>query len=155
MSPHEDSNSAPIALGPATPVLRVGDLSASVDHYVGVLGFRLDWRDDVNGPFASVSRDHCRLFLCVGDQGHAGSWVWVGVHDADALHQELAARGARVRQPPTNYPWGFRELHVEDPDGNVLRLASESRPGEPIGDWIDMHGARWLRGQDGRWVRAG
>jgi hypothetical protein len=50
-----------------------------------------------------------------------------------------------MRQPPANYPWGSRELHVEDPDGNVLRMGSENKPGEPFGDWVDMRGIRWRR----------
>jgi hypothetical protein len=28
--------------------------------------------------------------------------------------------------PPTNFPWAL-EMHVEDPDGNVLRLGSEPK----------------------------
>lgn len=32
--------------------------------------------------------------------------------------------GVPVRMPPTNYPWAL-EMHLEDPDGNVLRLGSE------------------------------
>src|SRR5258706_16062882 len=155
MSALEAPNSAPVAFRHVTPVLRVNDLAASLDYYVRVLGLQMDWRDDDGNSFASVSRDDCHLFLAVGDQGHTGSWVWVGVSDVDALHQELLARGARVRQPPANYPWGSRELHVEDLDGNVLRLGSENKPGEPLGDWLDMRGIRWRRKADGGWVPAG
>jgi hypothetical protein len=74
--------------------------------------------------------------------------------DADALHEELLASGAKVRHPPTNYPRGSRELHVEDIDGNVLRLGSENKPGEPYGDWLDMRGVLWRRLPDGGWTRA-
>jgi hypothetical protein len=35
-------------------------------------------------------------------------------------------------------------MQVEDLDGNVLRFGSEPRPGEPDGEWLDMHGRRWL-----------
>ncbi len=154
MPPMDTPEPTPVAFGRVTPVLRVGDLAASLDYYLRVLGFHLNWRDDDGSSFASISRDDCHLFLAVGDQGHLGGWVWVGVSDADALHAELLARGARVRQPPANYPWGSRELHVEDLDGNVLRLGSENVPGEPIGDWLDMRGVRWRRNPDGSWTRA-
>jgi uncharacterized glyoxalase superfamily protein PhnB len=93
--------------------------------------------------------------LCEGDQGRAGTWVYVGVSDADALHDELRARGAVVRHPPTNYPWGARELQVADPDGHVLRLGAEARAGEPLGEWLDGQGRRWLPQPDGSWRRAG
>ena len=67
----------------AAPILRVADLVASLDYYVRVLGFAIDWRDDTG--IASVSRDRCTLMLCQGDQGHAGAWVCVGVADAAAF----------------------------------------------------------------------
>ena len=154
MSPVEAPKHATIAFKRVTPVLRVNDLAASLEYYVRVLGFQLDWRDEQGNSFASVTRNDCHLFLAVGDQGHSGSWVWIGVSDVDALHEELIAKGARVRHPPANYPWGSRELQVEDLDGNVLRLGSDNKAGEPIGDWLDMHGIRWRRDPKGGWTRA-
>ncbi len=136
-----------------TPILRVSDLDRSLEYYVRVLGFTMNWRDDDGNSFASVSRGDCHLFLSIGDQGHLGSWVWIGVSDADVLHDELIASGARVRHPPANFPWGSREMQVEDPDGNVLRLGSENKPGEPFGDWLDMRGVRWRREAEGVWTR--
>ena len=38
-------------------------------------------------------------------------------------------------------------------DGNVLRLGSDNKPGEPFGDWIDMRGTRWRRKAAGSWER--
>jgi uncharacterized glyoxalase superfamily protein PhnB len=34
--------------------------------------------------------------------------------------------GAIIRQPPTNFPWGVREMNVEDPDGHRLRIGSDA-----------------------------
>lgn len=136
---------------PAAPILPVADLGTSLDYYVRVLGFTIDWRDDMGT--ASVSRERCSLMLCQGDQGHAGAWVWIGVGDADALHDELKARGAIVRHAPTNYPWA-RELQIADLDGNVLRLGSEPQVGMPTGEWLDMHGVRWSQDSFGGWQRA-
>lgn len=145
MDPH------PATFHSAAPILPVANLGASLDYYVRVLGFAVDWRDDTG--IASVSRDRCTLMLCQGDQGHAGAWVWVGVADAAALHEDLKARGAIVRLPPTDYPWGL-ELQNADPDGNVLRLASEPRVGMTTGEWLDMHGVRWAQDSFGGWQRA-
>jgi uncharacterized glyoxalase superfamily protein PhnB len=33
-------------------------------------------------------------------------------------------RGARIKMPPTDMPWGVREMKVADRDGNVLRFGS-------------------------------
>lgn len=134
-----------------TPILRVENLSASIDYYVKTLGFELDW--EVSGIFASVSRGKATLFLAEKDQGHAGGWVWIGVSDAAALHEDYARRGARIRHPPTNYEWTY-EMQVEDLDGNVLRFGSEPHEGEPIGEWLDMRGDRWVRDREGNgWRR--
>ena len=125
---------------PATPILRVATLDASIAYFVDVLGFKVDWR--AGDLLASVGRGPCHLFLCEGDQGHPGAWVWIGVGDAAVLHDELSAKGARVRHPPTNYAWAL-EMQVEDLDGNVLRFGSDSIEGQPFGEWLDGEGVRW------------
>jgi predicted lactoylglutathione lyase len=131
------------------PILRVTDLAASLEYYVAKLGFKIDWQTPF---FASVSRGKCGIFLSVGDQGHLGSWVWIGVQDADALLSEYQASGARVRNPPTNFEWTY-EMQIEDLDGNVLRLGSEPKSDQPEGEWLDMRGERWAKSRDGEWKR--
>jgi catechol 2,3-dioxygenase-like lactoylglutathione lyase family enzyme len=116
----------------------VQDIPASVDYYVRILGFRVDWQSPY---FASVTRGKCHIFLSRGDQGHIGGWVWIGVEDTEALFEEYQKAGAKVRHPPTNYSWAY-EMQVEDIDGNVLRLGSEPKEDQPIGEWLDMDGRR-------------
>jgi len=134
-----------------TPILRVRSLSASIDHYVHVLGFKLDWLVEESG-FGSVSRGLCHLFLCEGDQGNVGAWVWIGVENVETVFDEYRQAGARLRHPPTNYPWAL-EMQVEDPDGNVLRIGSDSKKDQPWGEWLDMRGDRWAMLPTGEWVR--
>ncbi len=134
-----------------TPVLRVRSLAKSLRHYVDLLGFRHDWGRADKG-FASVSRGDCHLFLSQGDQGRFGTWVWVGVSDAAALHEENRRRGAKIRHPPTNYDWAL-EMQVEDPDGHVLRMGSEPLDVEPTGEWLDMQRRRWRMDGNGAWRR--
>jgi catechol 2,3-dioxygenase-like lactoylglutathione lyase family enzyme len=131
------------------PIFRVQDLSQSVDYYVNVLGFKVDFH--ATGIITSVSRDRCAIFLVEGDQGHPGGWVWIGVSDVELLLQEYESKGARIRHPPTNYSWAY-EMQVEDPDGNVLRFGSEPKKGQPIGEWFDMHGRKWAPVPGGGWM---
>ena len=126
--------------GGAAPIFRVASLDASLDYYTRVLGFAIDWKYE--GIIASVSRERCCVFLSEGDQGHPGAWTWIGVPDAAQLHEELRAKGAKIRQPPTNHPWAL-EMQVTDLDGNVLRLGSEPLHDQPLGPWLDMHGREW------------
>ena len=49
----------------------------------------------------------------------------------DDLYGDYQQRGAIIRQPPTNFLWGVREMNVEDPDGHRLRIGSDATgPGD-------------------------
>jgi len=132
--------------GPATPVLRVADLEAAIDYYSDRLGFALMWRSSI---FANVMRDDCQIFLAQGDQGGGCAWAWIGVPDVESLHREYRAREVKIRNPPTNYEWAM-EMQVEDLDGNVLRMGSEFKPDQPLGDWLDAAGRHW-QFREGSW----
>jgi catechol 2,3-dioxygenase-like lactoylglutathione lyase family enzyme len=117
----------------AEPILRVADLPTSLRYYVDVLGFRnAAWGSD---GFTCVTRDGAAIYLCQGDQGCSGTWVWVGVEDAQALYREYQASGAKIRQRPLNQAWAL-EIQVEDPDGHVLRFGSEPLKDRPVGSWV-------------------
>ena len=132
----------------AAPILRVRDLDASLEYYLKVLGFKQDWRA---GMIASVTRDRCCVFLCTGDQSAPRMWVWLGVPDVRALHQELEASGAMIRHAPTNFEWAL-EMQVADPDGNVLRIGSEPDGDTSRGEWLDASGRTWRRFAGGEWT---
>ena len=120
----ETNNQAPVHFEGTKPILRVEDMNASLHFYVDMLGFQnVSWGND---SFTSVSRDKASIFLSKGEQGRGGAWVWVGVGDAERLYEDYKARGVKIVMPPTNFTWAL-EFHVEDPDGNVLRLGSEPR----------------------------
>ena len=150
MSGTEASKAGAVRFEDVTPILRVRDLSASIEHYVKVLGFKVNWQHP--GIIASVSRDRCGIMLCEGDQGYPGGWVWIGVEDIEPLFEEYSGKGAKVRNPPTNYEWAY-EMQIEDPDGNVLRMGSEPKADQPVGPWRDMRGDRWVAAPGGGWTR--
>jgi catechol 2,3-dioxygenase-like lactoylglutathione lyase family enzyme len=150
MSGTEALKAAATVFEGVTPIFRVRSLPASIDYYVNVLGFKVDWEDP--GNIASVSRDRCGIFLCEGDQGNPGAWVWIGVGDVETLHDEYRSKVAKVRHPPTNYSWAY-EMQIEDPDGNVLRFGSEPKEGQPFGEWLDMRGDTWVQSPNGGWTR--
>jgi catechol 2,3-dioxygenase-like lactoylglutathione lyase family enzyme len=133
-----------------SPIFTVKNILASIEYYVRVLGFKVDWGGATS--FASVSRGGCHIMLCEGDQGHAGTWVWIGVGDVGQLFEEYKTKGAKIRHRPTNYEWAY-EMQVEDLDGNVLRCGSDPKESEPTGLWLDMYGAHWERLPDGGWKR--
>jgi len=117
-----------------TPILNVKDIAASLDYYVNVLGFNKDWDWGEPVSFASVSRDNVSIFFCADGQGAAGMWMSIMVEDVDALYTAYQAQGATIRQAPTNFPWGMREMNVEDPDGHRLRFGTDT---EATADGVD------------------
>ncbi|HTQ28538.1 MAG TPA: VOC family protein [Puia sp.] len=114
------------------PILYVKDMTSSLSFYVEKLGFRnADWGDE---HFTSVHRDHCGMYLCRGGQGNPGMWIWVGfAGDIFALYEQLKTVGVTVRQSPVNYSWAM-EMHVEDPDGHILRFGTEPDETRPFLD---------------------
>lgn len=118
------------------PILRVRSLEQSLDYYVDVLGFGVDWHEP--GVMAGVARDRAAFMLCEEDQGSPGTWLWIGVEDAARLFDEYSAKGALIRLPPTNYSWAY-EMHVEDPDHHVLRFGSEPRQDQPFSAWVPWY----------------
>lgn len=116
-----------------TPILSVGDVGASIAYYLDKLGFTDCWTWGEPPGFGGVSRDGVEVFFCRNCQGNPGTWVSVWVDDVDALHRELAGRGAEIVQPPTTFEWGVREMNVRDPDGHRLRFSTETgRPSDGV-----------------------
>ena len=109
-----------------TPILRVSKLAASIRFYVDVLGFKVNWGGESESSFASVSRDGQSILLSQGEQGHPGTWLWIGVDDIEPLFADLTAKPVKILEKPTNYPWAY-EMKIEDPDGHVLRFGSEPK----------------------------
>lgn len=122
-----------------TPILCVQDVVASMAYYVNQLGFKKNWDwtapNDPTPGFACVSRGEACIFLCRQGQGQAGTWMSIFVDDVDAFHAEYQQRGARIVEPPTDYPWGMREMRVMDLDGHMLRfghgMAAAPQPVKP------------------------
>jgi catechol 2,3-dioxygenase-like lactoylglutathione lyase family enzyme len=116
---HEDEE-----LSSARPILNVNDLQASFRYYRDELGFHVDWEHGEPADFGSVSRGETIIFLCEGCQGTPGGWLMVFARDVDALYDEYADTDARIRMAPKDMPWGIREMHISDLDGNVIRFGT-------------------------------
>jgi uncharacterized glyoxalase superfamily protein PhnB len=108
------------------PILNVRNFAASMDYYVNKLGFTKKWDWGTPPTFGCVRRGKVEIFFCEGGQGRPGMWMSIFMDDVDSLFEEYTASGAIIRQPPTNMPWGTREMNVEDLDGHRFRMGSEA-----------------------------
>jgi uncharacterized glyoxalase superfamily protein PhnB len=116
------------------PVLFVRDVAAAAEHYRAVLGFEIDFLfGDPGVVFAAVARGGHRLYLrkvaepnfaALAAQEPQLVAAMIAVSDVHQIGAELSARGADIALPPTRRVWGGTDLHVRDPDGNLLCFLS-------------------------------
>lgn len=105
------------------PILRVASVDRAVAWYAQ-LGFTKEWehRFEPGLPaFASIARGRGRIYLSE-HEGDASADTLIYIR-----HSHLDDLAAQLGQEPTEVPWG-RELKVEDPDGNRVRIS------DPIDD---------------------
>lgn len=108
-----------------TPILNVSSVVDSVAWFVK-LGFRHGFLWGDPPTFGSVCSGQSEIFLCLGEQGGRGDqgvWMSLWVEDVDAIHQRCVSLGFDVTMPPTDEPWGVREMHLRHPDGHVFRIS--------------------------------
>ncbi|HEV3220993.1 MAG TPA: bleomycin resistance family protein [Candidatus Acidoferrales bacterium] len=125
------------------PILNVSNLPDSFSWFEK-WGWRkmFDW--GTPPTFGAVgASEKVEIFLCQGAQGGRGKgantttftkdgdenadkgvWMSVFVDDVDAVHKRCVAAGLDVTFPPTNMPWGIREMHLRHPDGHVFRVGT-------------------------------
>ncbi|MEP7356779.1 MAG: glyoxalase superfamily protein [Anaerolineales bacterium] len=137
--PHQHPHAADesgVHFSEVTPILNVANVAASLEYYVRVLGFGVDfaWSNETQfapggaaPTYAQVRRGHVALALAQQTQGGPGMWVYVDIDSAAqlrALHQAYQASGARIAAAPAAKPWNQVEMLVEDLDGHTLRLGA-------------------------------
>ena len=49
--------------------------------------------------------------------------VHIGKVHVDAIHAHCLQQGLEITWPPTDMPWGIREMHVRHPDWHVFRIS--------------------------------
>ena len=102
-----------------------------LNSQVAGLGFQdvFHWSREDTPPwtFAQVCRGNFFVYLCQGAQGGPGMWMYLNLaspEDLAALYQEYQAHAVKITQPPTDQPWGMREMLIEDVDGHILRIGT-------------------------------
>jgi catechol 2,3-dioxygenase-like lactoylglutathione lyase family enzyme len=122
------------------PILNVSSIRESFTWFEK-LGWQKGWQWGEPPTFGGVHSGEHEIYLCENGQGgrgkgsntatfgnqgeeklDQGAWLAFLVDDADAAHRHYLDQGLEVTWPPTDMPWGIRELHVRHPDGHVFRI---------------------------------
>jgi uncharacterized glyoxalase superfamily protein PhnB len=113
------------------PVLAYKDVAEASDWLCRAFGFRERLRIG----------DH-RVQLVYGDGAiiltarpappdKATHAVHVRVADADRHHEQALRSGARILQPPADYPYGERQYSAEDPGGHLWTFSQSIADVDP------------------------
>ena len=120
-----------------TPILNVSDFLQSVAWFEK-LGWTKGFQWGMPPRFGAVRSGKCEIFLCLNGQGgrgkgslpitrdndeNKGVWMSVWVDDVDEIHRHCLDQGIEITMPPTDEPWGVREMHIRHPDGHVFRIS--------------------------------
>jgi predicted enzyme related to lactoylglutathione lyase len=116
------------SLRPHAYVLAVHDLDSETAYFIDVLGFSREWSEAGNweGLIRGDVRLHlgrCPESLRVSELGDHSYFGFFATDDVDSLATELTAAGARITSPPTDRPWGWREMGVVTPEGHRMKFA--------------------------------
>jgi catechol 2,3-dioxygenase-like lactoylglutathione lyase family enzyme len=122
-----------------TPILNVSNIVESFAWFER-LGWKKAWDWGDPPTFGGVCSGVCEIFLCHDGQGGRGKsdlpntfgelaaddkgvWMSIWVDDVDSIHRHCIDQGIEITWPPTDEPWGVREMHVRHPDGHVFRIS--------------------------------
>jgi catechol 2,3-dioxygenase-like lactoylglutathione lyase family enzyme len=128
--------SQPPSLGLRHVALNVSDMARSEAFYVGVLGFREEWRPDADNLYLILNGDNLALHTFVPKgtsdeqafrerQGQALAHLGIVVkrpEEVDAWAAHLKAHGVKMLAEPRTHRDGARSLYCADPDGNAVQI---------------------------------
>jgi catechol 2,3-dioxygenase-like lactoylglutathione lyase family enzyme len=115
------------------PILNVSHMEQSFAWFEK-LGWKKSWDWGSPPDFGCVSSGEIEIFLSLDSQGSRGKsdlasgatdkgfWIRIMVENVDEVHVHCLEQGLEITLPPTDQPWGIREIHVRHPDGHVLRI---------------------------------
>lgn len=108
-------------------VLRVNSrtMRPMMDFFVEKLGFEIGTTAGSGPAFATLDRDGQTIMLdCRSDwlrlHRHSTWAAYFWVDNIEAIHSEFLARGATLKGPITDKPYGCREVVAIAPDGREI-----------------------------------
>jgi uncharacterized glyoxalase superfamily protein PhnB len=111
----------------SSPVLAVHDLEGMAGWFERVLGCTRREADPGNWVFCTVGDVTFMLGRCPGTPlasaiGDHSYLAYLVVDDVDAFHSRAVAEGLDNARPPTDQPWGMREISLHTPEGHRFML---------------------------------
>ena len=115
----------------SNPVLAVHDLERSAAWFCGVLGCERSDPEPGNWVFCTsgavtLMLGRCPQALPASSLGDHSYVAYLHVDSVDSYYARALEAGAEVLKPPTDEPWGQREMALRSPDGHRFMLGQRS-----------------------------
>jgi catechol 2,3-dioxygenase-like lactoylglutathione lyase family enzyme len=115
----------PPTLGIRHIALKVRDIETSEAFYVKVLGYRVEWRPDVDNVY--LTRDGDNLALHKEERRSGGALDHFGIMlknagEVEDWAEHLKAHGFKLAKEPKTHRDGTRSFYVNDPEGNTIQF---------------------------------
>jgi uncharacterized glyoxalase superfamily protein PhnB len=110
------------------PVLAYDDVARASDWLCRAFGFKERLR--IADHRAQLVFGDGAVILTARDSEGRGA-VLVRIADADRHHEHAKGNGARILQPPTDYPYGERQYTAEDLGGHVWTFSQSLADVDP------------------------
>jgi uncharacterized glyoxalase superfamily protein PhnB len=130
-----DAKQKVVQLKMISPQFVVPDVKVAAEHYRDVFGFEILGYFLEPPVYAIVRRDDVEIHFGKADEAQSaapniGRWAgsldaYIWVTDVDALHAELASRGARIVEGPMKTVYKCYEIVVEDQFGYRLSFGMD------------------------------
>jgi uncharacterized glyoxalase superfamily protein PhnB len=137
-SAKSSTGSQSLALSTASPSFTVNDLEKSLGWYRDVLGFAVEetWKND-DGKVMGISLKAGNVSFMIGQddwkkgrdrkKGEGFRLYCETKKSVDDLARQIESKGGRLDSPPTDQPWGTRDISLTDPDGFKITIAVPKR----------------------------
>ncbi len=95
--------------------------------YVGLLGYRVEWRPDPENVYLTSGEDSLALHVEPSLSGGETHLDHIGVlldtpQEVDSWAEHLHREGANVADPPRTHRDGCRSFYAADPEGNKVQF---------------------------------
>jgi uncharacterized glyoxalase superfamily protein PhnB len=131
------AGSGSLALSSASPSFTVNDLEKSLGWYRDVLGFEIEetWKDEDKIVGVSLKAGNVSFMIGQDDwkkgrdrrKGEGFRLYCETKKSVDDLARRIESKGGRLDSPPTDQPWGTRDITLTDPDGFKITIGVPKR----------------------------
>jgi uncharacterized glyoxalase superfamily protein PhnB len=117
-------------------IFHVNDVDISIEYYVNVLGFKLEFR---YRDLAGIEHGPVTIYLSGPKQDQKkktgeGS-IYIFCDEVDEYYKDILRKGAVLDVPIEDRPYNMRDFAIKDLDGNAITFGKSVGKLEEMSGW--------------------